>query len=176
MKHTRRPLLPGLVLVFALAGVASHVATAATTTATAATASTDLQVTGVVPLQNSSAPVYTAIWVTFDRPIATGSITPARFRVFGRSSGAASGNFSFSNGDRTVTFTPTQPFSAGEIVTVNLSHDILGADLSPLRAAGFAWQFMILTFQSPRQFEEIDVMSNRIQNQQTRIYGASSSR
>jgi len=165
MNRADRPLRTGLLLLSLLLPLVG----------TAGSAATDLQVTGVVPAQNSGASVNTTVSVTFDLPLATASITSASFRVFGRSSGTASGIFSFSNGDRTVTFDPAGPFAAGEVVSVNLSHDIRGADLSPLRAAGYAFQFMTLTVQTPRQFEEIDIMSNRIKNQQTRIYGASSS-
>ena len=52
----------------------------------------------------------------------------------GQWSGAGDGAFSFSNGNKTVTVTPMQPFSAGEMVFVNLSHDMIGADTTPLRS------------------------------------------
>src|SRR6185503_10359512 len=51
--------------------------------------------------------------------------------------------------------------------------DLKGADLVPLRAAGFFYQFMIRTLPSTRQFSQLDQFTNRIANVQTRIYGAS---
>ncbi len=136
---------------------------------------TVLQVTAVSPPRNAPAPRTAAVAITFDQPVSPASVTPASFRVFGRWSGPAAGAFSFSNGDRTVTFTPSYAFSAGDIVSVNLSHDLRAADLTPLRAAGFAYQFMTMTVPTPRQFAQLAVMSNRTNGAQTRIYGASAS-
>ncbi len=118
------------------------------------------------------APVGSTVAVTFDRPLLTSSVTSSSLRVFGRSSGAVAGSFTFSNGNQTVTFIRVRPFSAGEIVSVTLSHDLRGADLTPLRSAGFFYQFMAATATASRQFDELDVMSNRIDGAQTRIYGA----
>src|SRR5262249_46406525 len=79
----------------------------------------------------------------------------------------------FSNGDKTVTLTPSTPFAAGEVVLVNLSHDIVAADTSPLRSAGYAFQFRIQTLPGGLLFQQIDQMSNRTNpGTQTRIYGA----
>jgi hypothetical protein len=91
--------------------------------------------------------------------------------VFGRYSGAASGTFQLFNGGRWLTFTPSDPFSAGEVVTVNLSHDLRGTDLTPLRSAGYAWQFWTDVAASSATFTEIAEMSNN-DGEQTRIYGA----
>jgi len=134
-----------------------------------------LQVTSVNPSRNTFVPVTSSVAVTFDRAVQTSSITPLSFRVFGRWSGPATGSFSFSGGDRTVTFTPSAPFSAGELVYVYLSHDVRAADLEFLRAAGYTWSFFTRTAPSSFAFNEIDVMSNRDGGSggpQTRIYGA----
>ncbi len=132
-----------------------------------------LQVTGTSPSRNVMASVVSSISVTFDRPLLPASVTPASFRVFGRWSGNVPGARRLTNGNRTVRFSRERPFQAGEIVSVTLSHDLRGADLVPLRSAGFFYQFMAATVPSLRQFDELDVMSNRIGGLQTRIYGAS---
>ncbi|MCA9751980.1 MAG: VCBS repeat-containing protein [Gemmatimonadetes bacterium] len=132
-----------------------------------------LAVTGTIPASHSLAPVVTPIAVTFDRALDPATVTPATFRVFGRWSGPAQGTFALSNGDRTVTFTSSTPFSAGEPVFVNISHDVRGADTTPLRDAG--WFFSFKTAVAPSggiHFNEIDVMSNLGGDPQTRIYGA----
>ncbi|HKQ56788.1 MAG TPA: FG-GAP-like repeat-containing protein [Candidatus Eisenbacteria bacterium] len=140
-----------------------------------APAMAQLQVTGTTPSRNVMANVTSQVSVTFDRPLLTSSVTSASFRVFGRWSGNVPGALAFSNGNRTVTFTRVRPFSAGEIVNVTLSHNLLGADLVALRAAGFFYQFMARTAPATRQFDQLDVISNRINGVQTRIYGASGS-
>jgi hypothetical protein len=150
---------------------------AAVLAAAAATANAaPLTVTSVAPARNViTAAASSPVSITFDRAVLPSSINAQTFRVFGRWSGAAPGTYTFSNGDRTVTFTRSRPFSAGENVLVNLSHDIQATDLMPLRAAGFAYSFWIRTGVSTMVFDQIDVMSNRINNVQTRIYGTSAS-
>jgi hypothetical protein len=56
-----------------------------------------------------------------------------------------------------VTFTPSRPFSAGETVLVNPSHDVRAVDSTPLRSAGFAWQFTVASQPATRSFQQIDV-------------------
>ena len=132
-----------------------------------------LQVVSVSPARNTVAAPATAVSITFDRALQPSSLTSASLRVFGRVSGTVSGPLAFSNGDKTVTLTPSQPFAAGEVVLVNLSHDIIAADTSPLRSAGFAYEFRIQTQPAGPVFEQIAVMSNRTNpGTGTRIYGA----
>jgi hypothetical protein len=133
----------------------------------------ELQVTALAPPRHTMAPRTTAVSITFDRAVLPGSVTAATFRVFGHSSGAASGTFALSNGDQTVTLAPIRPFAAGEVVSVNLSHDLVAADGSPLRSAGYAYQFTVATAPATRSFQQLDVVSNRSNpGVQTRIYGA----
>jgi hypothetical protein len=133
----------------------------------------ELQVTALAPARHTMATRTIAVSVTFDQPVLPASVTPASFRVFGHSSGAASGPLTLSNANQTVTLTPVRPFAAGEVVSVNLSHDLAASDGSPLRAAGYAWQFTVATAPATRSFQEIGVMSNRSSpGVQTRIYGA----
>ena len=98
----------------------------------------NLQVVSTSPVRHTMAPAGTTIAVTFDQPLLTSSITATSFRVFGRQTGPAAGALAFSNGDRTLTLTPSRPFAAGETVLVNLSHDVRAAGSTPLRSAGFA--------------------------------------
>ena len=131
-----------------------------------------LSVVGTLPAAVSSAAVNTNITVRFDRPVERGSIDRASFRVFGRYSGPASGSFTFSNGDRWVTLDPAHAFSAGEVVWVNLSHSIRSADGTPLRAQGYAFQFVTSVAASSGTFTQYAMLSNT-NAEFTRIYGAS---
>jgi hypothetical protein len=152
--------------------------TAATVFAmTLAAAGQNLTVVSVSPdLNGLNAPITTPITVNFDRPILPASVTPASVSAFGRWSGPAEGTFTLSNADQTVTLTPDQPFSAGETVLVVLSHDLVAADGSPLRSAGYSFRFWTKTRPACMVFNELDVMSNRSKpDEQTRIYGAAAS-
>ncbi len=136
----------------------------------------ELTVNTLSPARSSMAAANTTVTVTFDRAVDRPSVDSSSFRVFGRGSGTASGSFSYSSGDTVVTFTPSEPFSAGELVTVNLSHDLVAADSSPMRSAGYAFQFLIQVEPSLRSFDVVDVFSNRTNpGTSTRIYGAAAS-
>jgi FG-GAP-like repeat/Bacterial Ig-like domain len=102
----------------------------------------DLQVVSTNPVRHrNDIPRETTVSVTFDRPLQTATVNSSTFRVYGRWSGRAEGVLSFSNGDQTVTLVPDRAFSGGETVYVNLGHSIMAADGSPLRSAGYAFQF-----------------------------------
>jgi len=131
-----------------------------------------LVVDSTLPLLNDTAATTTVVSVTFDRALNTASVDADSFRVFGQWSGAVQGTYTFSNGDQTATLTPNRPFSAGEMVFVNLSDDLVADDASTFRPEGYAFQFMTGAVSSPATFTEIDRFSNRIDNAQTRIYGA----
>jgi len=133
----------------------------------------ELQVASVGPPRNAMAPATSVVRVDFDRAVDPATISAATFRVFGRGTGTASGALTLSNSNQSVTLTPTRPFSAGETVLVNLSHAIAAADTSPLRSAGYAFQFTIATQPTARVFTLIDTISNRTSpGITTRIYGA----
>jgi hypothetical protein len=131
-----------------------------------------LSVVSTTPALNATAATTAAVVINFDRALDTSTVDADSIRIFGQWSGAVQGSFAFSNGDQTVTVTPNRPFSAGEMVFVNLSHDLKGADTTSLRSAGYAYQFMTAVVASAAMFAEIDRFSNRISNVQTRIYGA----
>ena len=102
----------------------------------------DMQVVSTSPVRHQGhVSRDTTVSVTFDRPLQTATVNSSTFRVYGRWSGRADGVLSFSNGGQTVTLDPDRGFSGGETVYVNLSHSIMGADGSPLRSAGYAFQF-----------------------------------
>jgi hypothetical protein len=131
-----------------------------------------LTVLRTIPESVSVAAVTTSITVDFDRPVAPHTLDAGTFRVFGRYSGPARGGFSIRRGGRRVTFVPDSPFSAGEVVWVNLAHGLEGLDGSSLRASGYAFQFGTRVAPSAGTFTQYDSMSNR-GCCQTRIYGAS---
>lgn len=131
-----------------------------------------LQVLQLTPHRNSVALPTTPVVIDFDKPVAPASVDATTFRVFGRASGAKSGTYAFSNANQRVTFQPSELFSAGETVRINLSHNLAADDATTLRQAGYFAQFQIRTLPTGGVFDQIDVLSNRINDIQTRIYGA----
>jgi hypothetical protein len=141
----------------------------------ATAAHAQIAVVSTSPALNDNAAVTASVSVEFDRALDTATVNASSFRVFGRGSGTATGAFIFSNGNKTVTLTPNDPFTAGEIVFVNLANTIKGADATTLRSAGYAFQFTTATAPAAAVFSEIDTFSNRTGGPggpQTRIYGA----
>ncbi len=115
----------------------------------------------------------TTVSVNFGQPVMTSTVNALNFDAFGRATGPAGGIFSFSNGNQTVTLTPAHSFAAGETVLVVLSHNLLAADGTPLRSAGYAYSFVIKAGGASMVFNPIDTMSNN-GGERTRIYGAMS--
>ncbi len=133
----------------------------------------NLAVTSIYPARHTiTAPISTPITVTFDRPINPATVNLNRFWAFGRWSGAVGGTFSYSNGNQTVTLTPSRPFISGDLVSVFLADSLVAADSSPMRPQGYMWQFYTRVRPSPMTFTNIANISNRTNNEQTRIYGA----
>lgn len=133
----------------------------------------ELQVVSITPAPRSlAAAANTPITLTFNQPVNPATITNQTFWAFGRWSGTATGTYGFTNGNQTVTLTPNRPFSAGEQVMVILSHDITAQDGSPLRSAGYSWQFWTSAAATDLQFEIIDTLDVRTTpGQTTRAYG-----
>ena len=69
----------------------------------------------------------------------------AGYLAFGRSTGVVQGTISFSNGDMTLTLSPTLPFAVGEEVLAVLSHNLEGTDGCSLRQAGYSFLFTTKT-------------------------------
>ena len=108
------------------------------------------------------APIDGPIVIQFNQPVLHESITAGSFWAFGRGSGTVQGTYTFANNDKTVTLTPDHPFSAGEHVMVILSHDIQSADGSPLRSAGYSYQFCVKAQPAEMAFEQSDILSTNI--------------
>ncbi len=134
----------------------------------------DLQVISVVPARHAlHVPRDADIAINFDKPVRPESIVLLdSFWAFGRWSGTVTGTLSFSNGDTTVTLAPDQPFSAGETVTVFLSHDVEATDFTTLRGGGYSFQFWTRANPAPMDFQEIAAMTTRTTpGQPTTAYG-----
>jgi hypothetical protein len=115
-----------------------------------------------------TAPTTSAIALQFDQPVNPATVTQNTFWAFGRWSGPVAGNYTFSNNDQTVTLNPNQPFSAGEQVMVIVSNQIESDDGTPLRSAGYSYQFWTKAAASDMEFEVIDTLET---GSNTRAYG-----
>jgi len=135
-----------------------------------AVAADDLAVVSTSPSRTLRASIESEIVVAFDQPVDPASIDGSSFSAFGKWSGPVSGTYSFANGDREVTLNPERPFSAGEVVTVMLSHNIRAANGDPLRAAGYAWTFWVASRRAANEFILSQNFSTR-SGQNTRTYG-----
>ena len=82
------------------------------------------------------------ISVTFNQPVNPQTVGSASFRVFGRWSGPAKGQFSFLENNATISFQPDEPFFAGEMVWVQLSKSIAGANGETMEKP-YAWPFVV---------------------------------
>ena len=139
----------------------------------------EMQVVWARPARNRvDVAVGASVRVKFDRPVQAATVNTSSFRVYGRWSGRADGVLSFSDGGRIVTLDPVRDFSAGETVYVNLAHSIVATDGSPLRSAGYAFQFTVATQAAvpippgPMPFTQIDTLVVRsTPTVPTRAYG-----
>lgn len=120
-----------------------------------------------------SAPADSTISIAFNMPVNPATIQlGTSFDVFGRWSGTANGAPTYSDGNQVLNFKPTRVFSGGEMVMVILSHDVQAADGSPLRSAGYAYQFWVNARISPQAFSLHDTLSTRTTPiEGTRAYG-----
>ncbi len=99
-----------------------------------------LEVTGHSPAENAlGVPRTSVVSITFNQPVQAASLDPGSFRVFGRWSGVHAGTIQLHGGGRVLRFTPSNPFSAGELVTVSLSRAVESA--AGVLQRGFAWTF-----------------------------------
>jgi len=131
-----------------------------------------IAVTSTTPVGNANNVARNAsIAIHFDTALATSSITSSSFRVWGTQSGLAAGTTAFSDGDQTLTFTPSGTFFPGEWISIQLSHSIAGADSSSLRSAGYAFQFQTRTGVGSMESTELDVVSVSLSGETTRLYG-----
>jgi hypothetical protein len=125
-----------------LAGALAGALAAALAAPGAAEATPPVVVFVYPPPQRVNVPANTIIEVTFDQAIDHATFDAISFRVFGRWSGPATGTITFDG--TTAIFTPTEPFFAGEWVTVSVSRAVENVFGEPL-AKGYAFNFWIKT-------------------------------
>jgi hypothetical protein len=132
-----------------------------------------LSVIATAPSGNASNVARDAsVTIDFDAPVAPGSIDVASFRIWGAQSGRVAGSIAYSNGDSRLVFTPTSAYFPGEWITVQLSHDVTGIDASTIRAAGYAFQFVVRTSPGAATFTQNGPpVSVRTDGEGTRLYG-----
>ena len=144
--------------------------------AAAASAGT-LQVTATYPPlhANRIAPT-SAVTVRFDRALDPTTVTAASFRVFGKTSGTATGTLTLLDGNTAVRLRPQRRFFPGEIVWVNLSTAIEGADGSPLGVGGHSFQFLVAAEgDGEANYTAMVTQTVMTNGQGTRLYGAQAS-
>jgi len=132
-----------------------------------------ISVDSTTPAGNSNNVARNAsIVIHFNTPLATSSITSSSFRVWGTQSGPAAGTTTFSDSDKTLTFTPSGTFFPGEWVSIQLAHSIGGTDSTTLRSAGYAFQFVVATSPAAITFTQNGPpVSVRLDNDTARLYG-----
>ena len=132
-----------------------------------------LAVSSTQPALNAlGVPRNAPIVVTFSEPADPASFTSSSFRVFARWLGPLTGSLTFSANNSTVTFTPDRPFSAGEVVTVSMSHDLRSTNGDNLRQAGYTFTFTVAASPSAATFCHQTTFTDRSTPEgQTRIYG-----
>ena len=107
-------------------GLSWAICAAATSATVAAVPAGELTVVAVDPAPHALSVVTgSSISIHFDQPVDTDSVTSDSFWAFGRSSGTAKGDFTFSDNNQIVTLNPVRSFFFGEHVMVILSHDLL---------------------------------------------------
>jgi len=125
--------------------------------------------------QSLTADAQDPIVIRFDEAIDRASVVPGQtFRASGRWSGPMQGSLEFSEGDTVVRWLPARGFAAGDRILVLLSHDIRAASGTPLRAAGYSFQYWTRTTMTPLAYREIQRFSVRSEpGIATRSYGGS---
>lgn len=118
-------------------------------------------------------PVDAPIVVHFSQPLNPATlIVNQSVNGFGRWSGVVTGSIEVAGDGLSFTWTPSRAFSAGELVTVTLSHDIAAMDGSPLRSAGYSFQFWTNSRPAAMSFAQVDSHTTRtIPAESSRAYG-----
>jgi len=134
-----------------------------------------LHVVATEPLRHAlAAPAAAPVRIEFDRALDPLTVPPsaATVRLFGKTSGVPAGSFTLENSGRTLRFDPASPFQAGEEVFVGVSRFVAAADGSPMRSAGFAFSFRVVSAPTALVFVENQELTTRTPQQQfTRVYG-----
>lgn len=123
-------------------------------------------VIAVSPSANSlSNPASGQIIIDFDVPVSVLSMTSDNVHVWGRWSGPMSGSFSSENGQTRFRFTPSEPFMAGEYVTVTLDTEVRTPATNIPMAQGYTFSFWVETLPSPMTLYPIDTINVRRANE-----------
>lgn len=132
----------------------------------------ELTVLSVSPPANAvSAPNYAPIVVNFDRAVDPATLSGLSFNVFGRASGDVPGARTLSPDGKTVTFTPSRVYAAGELVTLMISHDLKALDGSPMRSAGYCAQFWVRTSPASGGLSVLMTLTTNQVGESSRPYG-----
>ncbi len=123
------------------------------------------------PAPNGFHGPFEPIEVRFAAPIDPATVTPQRFAVFGRWTGAVPGNVSVDATGTAVRFQPTRPLLVGDVVSVDLSSAI-AAPQGPGLAGGHHFQFVVRTGPGSGTFQIAQTFSFRMPNEnRISVYG-----
>ncbi len=160
MHHVLRFLALPLALTLSASPAAAQVVTrGAGASLDAAVAAPHFGLATTVPARNvTAAPRTTAIRLRFTQALDPATVTPRSVHVFGRWSGVANGTTSFAAGGTELVFQPTNPFSAGEQVTVFVSRAVRDAQGHGL-GRGYSFQFWVDSRASSSTFTQAAVLT-----------------
>ncbi|MBI4547349.1 MAG: VCBS repeat-containing protein [Ignavibacteriae bacterium] len=115
-------------------------------------------VKSVTPGQNAlNVSKSTNISATFNLSMNTSTLTSSNILVHGSQSGKHTGTITLS-GDTSFTFDPATDFKAGEVVTVNLTKNILSATGDSL-TNGYDWNFTIQSIGGKVDFTQVALVN-----------------
>ena len=90
--------------------------------------------TSVTPAINSASAALNAnITLNFDTAVNTATVTPSNIRIQGSISGLFTGGFSFTNGNKSIVFDPSNNFQAGEEIQVTITNAVTDTSGSAVR-------------------------------------------
>ncbi|MCC7172672.1 MAG: VCBS repeat-containing protein [Planctomycetes bacterium] len=131
-----------------------------------------LTVSTVAPanLANGVSPARSVV-LTFNQPLDPTTVTPAAFKLMGKTSGVVPIVVSLDAGATQVTLAPTRPYFLAETVHVRVASSVRSATQEAL-TRGFQSAFTIGGGASSKQFQLADVVEFRLAGEGlTRLYG-----
>lgn len=124
--------------------------------------SQSLQVMSVSPVnQKIDAEANAAIIIDLDQAVDPNTVNSASVKVFGRWSGPATGTFSFENANKRIIFQASEPFFAGEWITVSLTLHIKTLDGVGMDT-GYSWNYWIATAPGSLQQSLLETIELRL--------------
>ncbi|MCB0589307.1 MAG: Ig-like domain-containing protein, partial [Phaeodactylibacter sp.] len=113
-----------------------------------------------------------AITIDFDTPLEEASVHSGTVKVFGRWSGPLAATVQLANGGQRIEVVPTEPFIAGEWVTVNLTRGIRSA-AGEAMGRGYIWNFWVAAAVGSLQQSPVDTIILRLPEEDyLQTYGA----